>query len=274
MTNTKTLRFEGTGLRLNCLDHGTDGKPPILFLHGGSAHAHWWDFTAPMFAGDWHALALDQRGHGDSEWASEWAYGSRHYVEDLEAVIDRWGFGAPVIVGHSMGGHNAMLYAARPNAKVRAMAVVDSTPDYSERAVQFLRMVAGRPARRFDSLEEACAAFRLLPRETKATPEVLRHIAGFTFRQNGDGKWIHKLDRRTLIREPLDVWDLLPRISCPALVVRAAESFVLDREAARRMADALPDGRLVEIANSYHHVMLDNPDAFANALREFLADLT
>ena len=113
----KAHRFVANGLALNCLDYGGEGKPPILFLHGGSAHAHWWDFVAPAFVGDFHVLALDQRGHGESEWADEWAYGSRHYVSDLDRVIDGWGFGAPILVGHSMGAHNVLAYAAEHSEK-------------------------------------------------------------------------------------------------------------------------------------------------------------
>lgn len=269
----ETRRFKGAGLELNCLDHGGEGMPPLLFLHGGSAHAHWWDFTAPALAGEFHALALDQRGHGDSQWARDWAYGSRHYVADLEAVVGGWRFGPPVIVGHSMGGHNALLYAAARGAKVRGVVAVDSTPDYPQRAVDFLRSFAERPARQYDSLEEACANFRLLPRDTKATAEVVRHVAAFTFRQNGDGKWIHKLDRRTMIREPLDVWNLLPQIKYPTLIIRVSQSPMLDLAVARRMAESLPDGRVVEIGDSYHHVMLDNPPALIAALRDFLSSL-
>ncbi len=89
----RTHRFTASGLVLNCLDYGGGGKRPLLFLHGGSAHAHWWDFVAPAFVDDFHVLALDQRGHGESEWAGEWAYGSRHYVSDLDQVIDQWAFG-------------------------------------------------------------------------------------------------------------------------------------------------------------------------------------
>src|SRR5208337_5298911 len=101
-TMAEARRFKGAGLELNCLDYGGTGKPPILFLHGGSAHAHWWDLVGPALAPEFHALALDLRGHGDSAWADEWAYGSRHYVADLEALIEGWGLGAPIIVGHSM----------------------------------------------------------------------------------------------------------------------------------------------------------------------------
>jgi len=271
----KTRKFKAAGLELNCLDYGGEGKPPLLFLHGGSAHAHWWDFAAPSFAGRYHALALDQRGHGDSEWARDWAYGSRHYLADLEALVRGWGLGAPIVVGHSMGGHNAILYAASPSATIRALVVVDSTPDYSQRAVDFLRGFADRPPRLFDSLDDAIARFRLLPPETKAAPEILRHLAGESFtRRATDGKWMHKLDRRTLIREPLEVWELLPQIRCPALIIKVSESPVLEIGAARRMAERLPHGRFLELGDSFHHVMLDNPGALIAALEIFLADLT
>ena len=75
---------------------------------------------------DFHALALDQRGHGDSDWASEWAYGSRHYVSDLEQIIAHWEYGAPILVGHSMGAHNGLLYAAGHGRILPAMVIIDN----------------------------------------------------------------------------------------------------------------------------------------------------
>src|SRR6202050_1049754 len=99
----KSHRFTANGLALNCLDYGGEGKCPLLFLHGGSAHAHWWDFVAPAFAGDFHALALDQRGHGESDWADELAYGSRHTLTGLGQGIDGWGFGSTFLVWPVMG---------------------------------------------------------------------------------------------------------------------------------------------------------------------------
>jgi pimeloyl-ACP methyl ester carboxylesterase len=269
----KRHAYRGAGLTLNCLDYGGDGKRPLLFLHGGSAHAHWWDFVAPHFTGDFHVLALDQRGHGDSEWAGQWAYGSRHYLADLDAVLEQWGFGAPVLVGHSMGAHNALLYAASYPHKLRAVAAIDSPPDYSERAVEFLRSFAAKPPKRYASLDEACANFRVLPRETMARAEILDHVARQSYRRLDDCTWTHKLDRRTLIREPLDVWPLLTCITCPAFIIKVTRSFVLDIDVARRMVAALPHGRLAQLDNSYHHAMLDNPEGLAELLKEFLAAL-
>ncbi len=269
----KELHFKANQLTLSCLDYGGEGLAPMLFLHGGSAHAHWWDFVAPAFTDRFHVLALDQRGHGNSQWAHQWEYGSRHYVSDLEQVIESWGLGAPVLIGHSMGAHNVLVYAAANSKKLRAMVAIDTPPDYSEMAVNFLRTFADKPPRRFASLEEAVRNFKTLPRETMAPKELLDHVARHTYKQLPDGAWTHKLDRRTLIREPLAVWDSLSRIECPALIVKIAKSPVLNVEMAQKMISLLPKGRLVQVEDSFHHVMFDNPKGLIAALNEFVADL-
>jgi len=108
----KTRRFKGAGLTLNCLDYGGEGNPPMLFLHGGSAHGHWWDFTAPAFTDSFHALALDQRGHGDSEWIQPPAYSPLAYAHDLARFIAECAPPRPFVAGHSMGGISALTFAA------------------------------------------------------------------------------------------------------------------------------------------------------------------
>jgi pimeloyl-ACP methyl ester carboxylesterase len=268
----KAHRFKANGLVLNCVDYGGEGKQPMLFLHGGSAHAHWWDFVAPSFVGDFHVLALDQRGHGESEWADEWAYGSRHYVSDLDQVIDAWGFGAPILVGHSMGAHNVLAYASEHSEKLRAIIALDPPPDYTELAVKFLQSAAEKPARKFASLDEAARNFKVLPRETLAKKEILEHVARRSFRQHDDGTWVHKIDRRTMIREPSRVWKSLHLIKCPALIVKITKSPLLDIEVAKKMVARFPNARLAEVDDSYHHVMLDNPTALIEVIRAFVAD--
>jgi pimeloyl-ACP methyl ester carboxylesterase len=266
----KARTFLCNNLKLNCLDYGGEGQRPLLLLHGGSAHAHWWDLIGPELAADHHALALDQRGHGDSEWSADWAYGSRHYVSDLCELIARWPFGPPVLIGHSMGAHNALVYATRYSDTLRGVVIIDATADYPQRAVDLLRTFAERPVSKFPSLAAACANFRLLPRETLAAPEVLARVARHSFKQNAEGTWTHKLDRRTFIREMIQGFNDLPNILCPALIVKVTESPVLARSVADQMAAAIPHARVVEIADSYHHVILDNPNALVATLRDFL----
>jgi pimeloyl-ACP methyl ester carboxylesterase len=259
------------GLTLNCLDYGGGGRPPMLFVHGGSAHAHWWDFVAPALTDRFHVLALDQRGHGDSQWAPQWAYGTRHYLADLEGIIANWGLGAPVLVGHSMGGHNVMVYAGLHSQTLRAMVSIDGPATYPEYAVKHLAGMANRPGRRFDSLAAACEAFRTIPDDTLATPEVMRHIALHSFREEADGKWAHKMDRRTMIREPISAWKNLAEIHCPALFVRPEVSAL--REFADELVARMPRGRMTIVPNSHHHVLLDNPTGLIAALDEFVNGL-
>jgi len=267
------LKFTANGLTLNCIDYGGAGHAPLLFLHGGSAHAHWWDLVAPAFVDRFHALALDLRGHGESEWTTEWEYGTRHYTSDLDQIISNWGLGAPILVGHSMGGHTVLAYACEHADRLRAMVAIDAPQTYSELAVNFLRGVGERPVRRFDSLEQALANFRLMPRETIASKELLEEVGRKSFKQLADGFWTHKFDRRTLIRDPIDVSSHVAQITCPALLVKLSNSHVLDHETARKMIAALPNGRLTEVPESYHHVMFDNPAGLIAVLKAFLAEL-
>jgi pimeloyl-ACP methyl ester carboxylesterase len=268
---THSLRA-ADGLVLNCLDYGGRGFTPILFVHGGSAHAHWWDFVAPALTDRFHVLALDQRGHGESPWTPEWAYGTRDYVADLKAIITSWGFGAPVLIGHSMGGHNVLVYAGLHSDTLRAAVAIDSPATYPPYALKALRDLADRPSRGFDSLDEACANFRTIPDVSTATAEVMRHVALHSFRQDPDGKWRHKIDRRAMIREPIDAWPLFGEIQCPVLFARAANSVIKDGHA-EKMVAAMRNGRFTIVPDSHHHVLLDNPSGLITALRKFLAEV-
>jgi pimeloyl-ACP methyl ester carboxylesterase len=268
-----THQFAATdGLALSCTDYGGTGRPPLLFIHGGSAHARWWDFVAPAFSDRFHVLALDQRGHGESPWTQEWTYGTRQYVADLAAVIADWELGPPVIVGHSMGGHTVLNYAADHAARLRAMVVIDSPAAYPPEAVAALREIAERPSRPFASLEEACSKFRTNPRQNNARPEILRHVAKLSFLQDEAGGWVHKMDRRTLIREPLSAWKGLSRIVCPSLYVRAGSS-VLPLEISEKIASAIPHCGHTHVPDSFHHVMIDNPPGLIAVINTFLQGL-
>jgi pimeloyl-ACP methyl ester carboxylesterase len=258
------------GLILNCADYGGAGQPPILFVHGGSAHARWWDFVAPSFTDRHHVLALDQRGHGESPWTEQWTYGTRQYVTDLVALIEGWGLEAPILVAHSMGGHTAMAYAVEHSRSLSGLVIIDSPAAYPPEAVAALSEMAARPSRPFATLEEACSKFRTNPRQNNAKPEILQQVARLSFRQDEGGGWVHKMDRRTLIREPISVWKGLGNIQCPSLYIRAGSS-VLPLEISQKIAGAIPGCGHTSVPDSFHHVMIDNPPGLISALNEFLA---
>lgn len=257
-------------LRLHYLDWGTAGKRPFIFCHGGSAHARWWDFIAPVFTESFRVITPDWRGHGESQHAEPPAYSTRHYVDDLHRLVHTLGIERHVLLGHSMGGHNTLIYAAEHARALDALILVDIEPGYPEAAVKLLRRMGEKPARVFDSFQEAIARFRVFPRESFISEDKLRYLASFAFTELPNGKWTAKLDRRTLFREPIDGWSLLPRISCPTLIVKAQHSPVLSPKKLERMCAGLPNSRWVEVPNTYHHVMLDNPDGFISVIHEFL----
>ena len=273
MTSYQDRFINVNGLRLHYLEWGAEEKPPFIMLHGGSAYAHWWDLVAPAFVNDFRVIALDQRGHGDSQHADPPAYATRHYLADLHAFVGALGLRKPVLMGHSMGGHNSLIYATQHANELSALILVDTDATYPEKAVEFLHKLGGKPAKNFNSLAEAVSRFQLLPRETFIAPEKLRALASFAFRELPDGKWTAKLDRKTLFREPIDGRPFLSQITCPTLIVRAQHTPVLSPEKLERLVKPLPNGRWVEVPDTNHHVMLDNPDRLVKVVNEFLTGL-
>jgi pimeloyl-ACP methyl ester carboxylesterase len=258
------------GLRLHFLQTGPQDRPPLCFLHGGAAHAHWFDRVIPAFRDRFHVISLDQRGHGESQWATPSAYATEDFTADLRALMDRLGWARMTLVGHSMGGHNSMAFAAWYPERTAALVVVDSRPYLAPERVQRMRERGRRPPRLHASEEAAVAAFRLLPRETSADPALLAHMARAGLaRINGGFRF--RFDPACYAdRKPVDCWPLLPRVTAPTLVVRGEHSPVLPLEMAGRMLETIPNAELVEIPGAYHHLTLDAPEAFSVALDTFL----
>jgi pimeloyl-ACP methyl ester carboxylesterase len=267
----RLLKFRGTeGLVLSCIDYGGEGGIPVLLMHGAAAHSRWWDFTAPALAG-YHVLALDRRGHGDSQWSESGRYEIEDYTADLHAVVSNWGVGKPFLVAHSGGGLPSIMYAARYPENVRGLALMETRPVYDQEMVERMRTREERPPRTFASLEEARGSFRLTPPTAGAPPEMVEHLSLHSYRQLPDGRWINKLDRRTGRRQhAFDGIQCMARVSCPVLVVRAGKSTMMEREAAQRLSAAAPRGSLVEIPNAEHQLILDSTQEVIGILREFL----
>lgn len=264
----RTLRING--LDLSLLEWGASGNAALCFLHGGAAHAHWFDRVAPAFADRFHVLSLDQRGHGESQWATPAAYATEDFAGDLLGVMDALGVGRMTFAGHSMGGHNTMGFAAWHPERVSAAVIIDARPALPPERLDRMHARGRRPPRLHPTVEHAVESFHLLPPDTTADPALLAHVAreGLAAR---DGGFKYRFDPACYAaRKPVDNWPLLPRITAPTLVVRGEHSPVLPRDMAGRMLAALPRGSLVEIPGAYHHLVLDAPQAFVRALDDFL----
>lgn len=257
-------------LALAALEWGAPRDHGLCFLHGGSAHAHWFDAVVPALADRFHVISLDQRGHGESQWPVPPAYRTEDFAEDLSGVMEALGWKRMSLVGHSMGGHNAMCFAALRPACVERLVIVDSRPAIPVDRLTAMHRRGYRALRRHESPDVAIASFRLLPRETIAPPEFLAHLARAGIIERG-GRWTYRFDPACNgTRQPLDAWPLLPTIECPTLIVRGEKSPILPRRMAEEMTKAIPRAVLQEIPRAYHHLVLDTPRAFVTLLEGFL----
>ncbi len=248
------------------------GGAPILLLHGMAAHAHWWDFAAPLLMPALRPVALDFRGHGDSAWTPDGSYSGETWVDDVETARTALGWERFLLCGHSMGARVALGYAERRPERLRGVAAVDFLAEMpAGRPSRFARLLK-RPQPFYASAEEAVARFRLEPDGTALSPERLRALGRRGVRP-GPGGWTWKFDWRCLSVRPPPVWDQLARLRVPALLARGAQTTIVSREDFARMARTLPGARAVEIAGAHHHVPLDAPEALARALAAFAAGL-
>ena len=135
------------GLRLHYLDWGGRGRPPLLFLHGGCLTAHTWDLVCLALRADFRCVALDQRGHGDSEWSPILDYGPDAHMRDIGGMVEQLELDRPVVIGHSLGGLNTFSYAVRAADRLTGVVMVDVGPVVQSSAVQRIAdFVTGEPA--------------------------------------------------------------------------------------------------------------------------------
>lgn len=248
-------------------DWGGSGAPALL-AHGMAAHSHWWDRVVPRWEGALHAVALDFRGHGDSDWLSDGVYGAEAWIEDIETTRRALGWERFVLCGHSMGARVALGYAERHPERLRGVVAVDFLPEVRPGSGRFARLLR-RSQPRYATEDDAVARFRLEPDGTALTPEEVRALGRQGVRATSDGGWSWKFDWRCLSARPAPVWPQLPRIRVPALLVRGELTTLVSREDFARMAAALPGARALEIAGAHHHVPLDRPAELAAAIAAF-----
>jgi pimeloyl-ACP methyl ester carboxylesterase len=252
-------------------DWGGTGAP-ILLIHGMAAHSHWWDEVAPLWEGRLRAAALDFRGHGDSDWASDGAYSADLWLEDIETARRALGWERFILCGHSMGARMALNYAERRPERLRGVAAVDFLPELrSNRPSRFSR-ASGRPQPVYPTREDAAARFRLEPGGTTMDPAAVRRLGLESVRPSGEG-WTWKFDWRCLSIPITPVWPQLAAIRVPAMVARGGLSELIDAEDFQRVADDVRAVSAVTIDGAHHHVPLDKPAELARAVAEFAAAL-
>jgi len=256
-------------LSFHYLDWGRPDADPMVLLHGLCGNAHYWDFFAHNIRNDYHVLALDQRGHGDSGWVE--SYGPRYYVLDLEAFAASLKLESMVLVGHSMGGINAIIYAAIHPEQVHRLVIVDIGPEIADAGIERMEKERENEPEAFGSREEAIYYMhKIEPRQSDA---FIEHQAKYSLRRDDGGRFTFKYDkalRNTELRSPQWLWEYLNQIVCPTLLLHGEETDMLAAEVAQAMAHSMAFGSLVDIEHAGHSIPGDNPQAFEASVCTFL----
>src|SRR5262245_25804851 len=255
------------GLRLHLLDWGGEVRTPLMLLHGFTGHAHAWDTLSIALQPHFHVYALDQRGHGESDPAE--VYNPAVAFDDISGVLAQLGLTSLILVGLSMGGRNAMYFAAKRPEAVQKLVIVDIGPQISARASQ---PSSGPPEpETWGSIEEA--AQHLYRGNPYPGIHYYRWVVSHSLRQRSDGKIVwawHPSVKERRTQSDIDWWALLKSIGSPTLVPRGADRPLPARHLPDRTPTPPPHRRFVEIPRAVHTLHEDNPEAVLAALKEFL----
>jgi pimeloyl-ACP methyl ester carboxylesterase len=275
-------------LRLNYVDWGNEDAPLLLLIHGSRDHCRSWDWTAQALAADWHVIAVDLRGHGDSAWSPEGRYDIAGHVYDVAQLLFQIGQPA-TIIGHSLGAHVAFRYAALFPDMVRALAAIEAVgapPEVEagrgslpvdERLRRWIvekRAAAGRSPRRYAGVDQALERMRAENRNL--SDGQLRHLTFHGIARNEDGSWSWKFDPYLRLWPFIDlshgeILQLWRMIRCPTLLIYGEEGWRSDlNDDIRR---CLPHAAIIRVAHAGHWPHHDRFDQFIAAARGFLATL-
>jgi pimeloyl-ACP methyl ester carboxylesterase len=258
---------------------------PCLLLHGLGDAACVWNHLAIRIMSEFRTVAMDLRGHGDSDWDPETRYDTETLIADLAKIIAVLGFDRIILVGHSLGAAIAIRFAAENPARMAGLVIVDFGPELDEIGVnEVLRGFVDMP-RTFTSAEEYTRW--LIARRPLADPNQLRQFARCSLRQSPEQGWELKADAALATSSQMsnlevgqgryrypELWSALERIKCPSLVIRGMASGILPHDVAVRMAEqTLSAGRLTTIGGAGHAVMMDNPGEFSSSVVNFLSGI-
>lgn len=258
------------GLRLHYLDWGNQGKQPLIMLHGIGQVAHTFDHIAPSFSRDYHVIAVDMRGHGDSDWHPDGAYLVEDYVKDIEGLVRQLGLRDLIILGNSTGGRVAQVYAGLHPELVAKLIVEDVGPERPrEIAAGFAKRVQ-EEANGWRSEDELVA--RLKSESPQISEALLRTYAHFGTKRREDGRLIWKRDPQLVNGfVPTELWQYVRRITCPTIYVLGGKSSIVPPETQEQLKKTLPRCEIVIMPGLGHYPHLEAPDDYVTIVRTFVS---
>ena len=287
LTGPTSQTFVSQRLRLNYLDWGNPEKPLLMLVHGGRDHARSWDWVAEELREDWHVVAFDHRGHGDSDWVSDGNYQVQDMVYDLAQLVHQLGDREVTIVSHSMGGNVALRYAGTFPDKVRKIVAIEGlgpspkrqeemrADPYPQRMAEWIekkRAAAARTPRKYETIEAAFA--RMIEENSYLTEAQARHLTLHGVTRNEDGTYSWKFDPHLNVWHVEDVADEFlhqtwAAITAPTLLLYGADSWASNPEGDGRQ-EHFANARVIEFENAGHWLHHDQFDRFMKTLRDFL----
>jgi len=274
-------------LRLHYVDWGNRDAPPLILIHGGRDHCRNWDWVAEELRHDWHIIAPDLRGHGDSQWVSDGNYELIDYVYDLAQLIDQLGLAPATIVGHSLGGNIAIRYTGLFPDKVRKLVAIEGLGNSPQRQLEIEKLpmadrlrqwiadkhtAGSRQPRRYPTLEDAFA--RMRSENPHLSEAQARHLTIHGVNRNEDGSYSWKFDNHHHVWRIVDLprevlHGLWAAITCPTLLCYGEKSWASNPLEDGRAAH-FNNARVKLFADAGHWLHHDQFAAFMAELREFL----
>jgi esterase len=258
------------GLRLHYLDWGSPDKQPFIMLHGIGRVAHSFDHIAPKFSQDYHVLAIDMRGHGDSAWSPEGAYLVQDYAKDLEAFVVQLNLRNVVLLGNSTGGRVVQVYAGMHPERVAKLVVEDVGPERTNE-------IASGFARRVQQEENGWASEDELLASLKrgggtVSEELQRNYAHFGSKQRADGRIVWKRDPN-LVKGfvPTELWAQVLKIKCPTIYILGGASSIVPPETQQKLRESLPVVQIVTMPKLGHYPHQEAPQDYIRIVQTFLS---
>jgi pimeloyl-ACP methyl ester carboxylesterase len=287
MPGPSSNSFMSQRLRLHYVDWGNPEAPPLILQHGGRDHCRSWDWVAPEFARDWHVIAPDLRGHGDSAWSPDGNYAMDAFVYDFAQLVHTLGHDQVTIVAHSLGGNIATRFTGLYPEKVRRLVNIEGLgPSPELRAeveargmavrlrewIGTKRSAAGRLPKRYPTLEAAFA--RMKDENSFLSDERARHLTIHGANRNEDGTWSWKFDNYLNVwpvsdmtyASQLELWEA---ITCPMLLLYGSDSFATNPERDGR-ASHFRTAQVIEYAKAGHWLHHDQFDRFVADVKAFI----
>ena len=258
------------GLRLHYLDWGSPGKQPFIMLHGIGRIAHSFDHIAPRFNQDYHVIAIDMRGHGDSEWSPEGAYLVEDYVRDLAAFIEQLNLRSVVLLGNSTGGRVVQVYAGMHPERMAKLVVEDVGPERTNEIATGFATRVQQEENGWASEDELVAS--LMRGGGRVSEELQRNYAHFGSKRRADGRIVWKRDPN-LVKGfiPTELWEQVLKIRCPSIYILGGASTIVPERTQQKLQENLPAVQIVTMPKLGHYPHQEAPEDYIRIVQTFLA---